>query len=224
MSTKHPERADKSDVNPFIDKLPTVINSIKTELDEKEGVYKQIYNVVRDALADIKRGIQHVHRRELGQAEEKLKKAAELVKDLWVYKDRFPDLFYKHVEPVYQELAEALILLNLFKKGELPDPDEYGIPRYQYLLGLCDFVGELRRSILLCIKDEKYKEAEELLNVMDFVYEAVSTLIYPNAVAPGLRQKVDFVRRILEITRADVILILCKERMLRRVTQGVKGE
>ena len=215
MPAKHFKGADKGNLASFMDKLPSLVELVKKELDEKEKDYKEIYNAVRDALIEIKRGIQHIHRGELEEAEKRLEKAIKIARDLRAYREKHPDLFCKHIEPVYQELAEALILLSLFRGEGLPDPEEYGIPPYPYLLGLCDFVGELRRSTLLLIKDGRYGEAEKLVDVMDGVYEAVSTLMYPGAVAPGLRQKVDFVRRIVEITRADVTLTLCRERMLR---------
>ncbi len=106
-----------------------------------------------------------------------------------------------------------MILYHLIKFNRYPTPPEelggiYDIP--PYVLGLGDVVGELRRIVLDMLRLGRASDAEALFKRMEEIYESLSLLIIPNALAPGLRPKVDVARKLVESTRSDLFLYQVK--------------
>ena len=59
------------------------------------------------------------------------------------------------------------------KGKDLPDPDELQTTYSSYLLGLCDLVGELRRTDLDSIRSGDAEEADKCLNMMEEIYDVI---------------------------------------------------
>jgi translin len=73
-----------------------------------------------------------------------------------------------------------------------------------YLAGLGDTTGELRRHILDLIRRGKAAEGEYFLGVMEEIFHLLMLFDYPDAVTRGLRRKGDLARSMLERTRGDL--------------------
>jgi translin len=96
---------------------------------------------------------------------------------------------------------------------------EVGTNSTAYLLGMLDFVGELRRMTLDALRKGKADEAQKLLSAMENVYEDLMSLDR-TSILPNFRRKLDAARRILETTRGDVATDLRRvslEKALRSV-------
>ena len=77
-----------------------------------------------------------------------------------------------------------------------------GLPAW--LNGLAEAASELRRHLLDRLRTGDTSLAEQLLAVMEDVYEALVAVDYPDAVTGGLRRTADALRAVLERTRSDV--------------------
>jgi len=96
---------------------------------------------------------------------------------------------------------------------------EVGTGSTAYLLGMLDFVGEMRRMILDSLRRGEAEEAQKLLSTMEGLYENLMSLDR-TSILPNFRHKLDAARRILETTRGDVATDLRRvslERALRSV-------
>jgi len=117
-----------------------------------------------------------------------------------------PELYYTGgVLSALTEYVESVSLYCVVCEDRIPSPSELGVTAAPYLLGLADLVGELRRQVLERIKHEEYEEAERLFRVMESIYDALRPIAIPDALAPGLRRKVDIARGLVENTRRDLL-------------------
>jgi len=145
-----------------------------------------------------------IHRGNLNQAGKTLSEAKQAL-------DEIEKLLSAHVElpqfgqvlVAFQEYAEGRLLLQMKKNGKLASLHEIGTSSTAYLLGMLDFIGEMRRMILDCLRNGKTDEAQHLLSKMEKVYEDLFSLDR-TSILPNFRRKLDAARRILETTRGDV--------------------
>ena len=145
-----------------------------------------------------------IHRGNLSQADKTLSEAKQAL-------DEIEKLLSAHVQlpqfgqvlVAFQEYAEGKLLLQMKKNGKLASLHEIGTSSTAYLLGMLDFIGEMRRMILDCLRNGKTEEAKQLLSKMEKVYEDLFSLDR-TSILPNFRRKLDAARRILETTRGDV--------------------
>jgi len=73
-----------------------------------------------------------------------------------------------------------------------------------YLLGILDFLGELRRMTMDQLKGGKLKEAQATFESMEALFEDLLSLDR-TSIIPTFRRKMDVANKLVEATRADVI-------------------
>ena len=145
------------------------------------------------------------HRRRFPEAEKRLEEAKNLLKEIERLLSGWRELGGSGmVYAPYQEFAEAKILLEYVQSGQILDSKSIEVPAIPYVLGLADFVGELRRLSLDSMRGEDFEAAERALTTMEDIYALLMTLETAPAITPGLRPKGDNARRLIEITRGDV--------------------
>ena len=64
---------------------------------------------------------------------------------------------------VNQEFTEAVTFYSLIKNNELPHFSEIGVTPYEYLLGLSDLIGELKRMILNKIRNDDIDHCRKII-------------------------------------------------------------
>ena len=99
-----------------------------------------------------------------------------------------------------QEFTEAVTFYSLITNDTLPNFTEIGVNPYEYLLGLSDLIGELKRMILNKIRNDDIETAEKLYEHMETIHEHLFGLDYPSGLLPGFRKKVDKTRGLLNST------------------------
>jgi len=85
---------------------------------------------------------------------------------------------------------------------------ELNINPLNFLLGLADVIGELRRYALDNIRNSRVEDLNSILEKMDEIYTYLFTIDYPSGVTQDLRHKVDVARNIIEKTRGDISLAI----------------
>jgi len=78
------------------------------------------------------------------------------------------------------------------------------VPEAQYLLGLGDLIGELRRYFLEMLVKGDLKRTEEICKSIKELYDELSLFEYPKGLV-NVRHKQDNARYILERTLEDFI-------------------
>jgi len=184
----------------------------KTELSRLQQQITE-YDKTREKLLDLTRktirlagwAIIQIHRRQIAKAKATLKEAGGLIAEVsGLLKERFEFRQVGYVIVAFQELAEAKILLGFVTRKKLLSQREVGVDWVPYLLGLLDFLGELRRMTMDRLKVGDLKEAERAFESMETIYEDLLSLDR-TSIIPNFRRKMDTARKLVESTRADVV-------------------
>jgi len=198
--------------------LENIISKIREVLDEKDQVRENALKITRETVRLSAEAIRAIHRGELENAKNMIKDVKEKLEDLATELRGHPDIYFSgYVYSAYQEYVEAAVLLSILDGSKIPSPEDLNVPYVPYLLGLGDVVGELRRQILDAIRKDQLDQGEFFLGIIEEIYEALSTLGYPNAIVPGLRHKCDVARNILEKTRGDLTNAIHRNRLLKGI-------
>ncbi|NPB00440.1 MAG: haloacid dehalogenase [Crenarchaeota archaeon] len=188
--------------------LKKIVERIEKELKQIEDVRDSIIRESRDIIRLSREIVHLVHRGELEEARSRINKLTEIVREIVRKARQHPQLYYSGLicGPLI-EYVEAVTLYNIVTENKIPSPEELDVENVPYLLGLGDVVGELRRIIIEALRrGEDVKEVEKYFRYMEEIYEALSLIVVPDALVPGLRGKVDFIRKMVEVTRADLYL------------------
>jgi translin len=193
---------------------------IQNELISYDKAREKLQTLTRNATRLCSWAIIQVHRGKLDQASKTLSEAKQSLDELDGILSAHAELpQFGQVLVAFQEYAEAKLLFNMKRTRKLASLKDVGTSSTAYLLGMLDFIGELRRMILDALRKGNADEAQNLLATMERVYEDLMSLDR-TSILPNFRRKLDADRRILEATRGDVATDLRRvslERALRSV-------
>jgi len=194
--------------------LKKIVDNIRREAKEKDQVREKmlIDTKIITKLSD--QAILSIHRGDKVEAEERLKEAGKGLEELTAVLEKnpqFQDVGY--VVTAYQEYTEAKVFQCLREKDRFPSPEEIGVPPIMYALGLADLVGELRRGVLDNLRRGDMKTAEKSLALMEKIHMELVTVECADAIAPGMRRKLDVDRKLIEATRGDVTIELRRDQL-----------
>ncbi len=193
--------------------LGKIVDKIEKSIDDKDKIREKALRSSREIIINCRKAIQYIHQDLMKEAKSNIKKASVKLQELYRLTGDHPDLHHAgFVENAAQELVEAYCLYNIMSGKDLPDPDEIKTTYSSYLLGLCDLVGELRRTALNSIRAGKAKEADEYLNMMEDIYDVIIRFDYPSGLIP-IKKKQDMVRSLIERTRGELAVASCERRI-----------
>ena len=188
--------------------LKNIFSELTDALDKLDQDREEILKISRGIIRDCSIAIKHIHRREFNQYEERIKDVKKNHENLISLVNKNRGVFFKYLKTPEQEYAEAVSFYSLISKKELPIPKELNIDPLNYVLGLADVVGELRRFVLDNIRNSRIADLNEVLESMDEIYTHLFSLDYPSGVTQDLRHKTDQARNIIEKTRGDISISL----------------
>ena len=191
------------------DNLDSIAEQIRQDFSAKDAAREKALPLCRDAIRCCSQAIRAVHRQEFDRAAESLKSARNFLTEAEQAVAAYSELSNTgFIRDAQKEFAEGSIVLALVTGKRLPDPIELGIDAAAYLNGLGEAVGELRRYLLDGMRQGDLSRSEELLLVMDDIYNVLVTIDFPDAITGGLRRTTDMVRGVLEKTRSDLTLVM----------------
>ncbi|MUM64179.1 haloacid dehalogenase [Acidianus infernus] len=190
----------------MIEEIQSYLVRIEKKLTERFDNREKLLLLSRELIRVCGETISLSHRQKKEEALKKYEEAVQKAKEIEQIVNQYPELLYGDVGTSFQELAEASVVINMYFGGKLYLADELGIPDMYYVLGIADAVGEMRRAILEFLRKGDYENADKFFNYMETIYEELWKFEYPKSLIPGLRQKIDALRRILEETRHDLFL------------------
>ena len=199
--------------------LDKIVDKIEKNIDGKDKICEQALRSSREIIVGCRKAIQNIHQNLMKDAWNNIRKASSHLEKLYDLTKEHPDLYHAgFVENAAQELVEARCFYNVMKGKDLPDPDEIKTTYSSYLLGLCDLVGELRRTTLDSIRGGKPKEADEYLSMMEDIYDMIIRFDYPSGLLP-IKKKQDMVRGMIEKTRGELAVASCERRIEYRTDE-----
>jgi len=200
--------------------LRETLEKIREELARKDKYRQEIQIATRRATRLAKQAIFQIHKANLEKAKETLRKNKKILEKIESITKDYPDLFYMgSIDSAFQEYAEANILLSLIEESRFLSFEELRVPMSSYVLGLADVIGELRRRALDSLRKDEMNKAEECLRLMEIIYEEIINLEEIQFLISGLRRKCDTGRRIIEVTRADIMIESGRISLERQITE-----
>jgi len=206
------------------------MHQIQAELLSYDKAREQLQTLTRSVTRLCSWAIIQVHRGNLAQASKTIAEAKDSLDELQTLLTSHSELpQFGQVLVAFQEYAEAKLLYQLKRNGKVASLKEVGTGSTAYLLGMLDFIGEMRRMTLDTLRRGEAEEAQRLMSAMESIYEDLMSLDR-TSILPNFRHKLDAARRILETTRGDVATDLRRvslERALRSVERklgsGARG-
>ncbi len=192
-----------------------IVDKIYVKFDARNKTRDTLLAEFRKVLKATREAIAASHRDELDVAVTKLDNAKSILAAAHAELAKVPGLPVRGlVNNAEGEVAEASLLLAFRKEEAFVGPEEIGVGGIGYLLGLGDFVGELRRVTIDALTKDNLALAKKAFSQMEEVYSILLTFDFPNALTPGLRAKTDVARRLVERTRADISSEIQRRRLL----------
>ena len=190
----------------LVDEIRDYINRVLPKLQDRFDKREKVLLVAREVIRYSGETISLSHRLKMEEAKEKFSLALQKLEELKKIINEYPELLYGDVGTAFQEVAEASIVLSMYFNDKPKTSEDLGIPETYYILGIADAIGEMRRRVLELLRKDQKDEAEKIFKMMEELYELLWALEYPKAVVPGLRQKIDALRKLIEETHHDLFL------------------
>ena len=172
-------------------KLPP-LKKIKENMDQFEADRDKLIRISRDIVRLSKQIIYSFHRDELKSAADLQKEADKHFATMAALIKKNPSLTTEGSARIaVQEYVEAKAFGEVLTKGQIPGYEEGFLDEENYLLGLCDLVGELnRRAVNAAIKGDTSTPLQ-IRDVVDQLYGFFIQLDLGNG---ELRKKVDGIK------------------------------
>jgi translin len=200
------------------DELAAIVAPMQSDLQAMHAAREQALPACRRAIRASGSSIRAVHRLEPDRAAALAQEAEDALREAQAVLVPFPSVknagFLHDAEKEYVEARTVAVLIG---GGSLPGPDELGVEHTAWMRGIAEAASELRRHLLDRLRDGDLARGEELLGVMDDVYDALVVIDYPDAITNGLRRTLDALRAVLERTRGDVTTTVLQTRLQRAI-------
>ena len=198
--------------------LQEIIKKVTEHLRALEEAKDEAYPKARKARTLSKQSILKLHNGEPEKAQRLISEAANLLTEVRGVGEAFPGIQSSEtVVAARQEYAEAAILHSLITLKKYPTPEELGVEETDYVLGLADVPGELRRQALDGLREGDLEAAESSLETMEEIYLYLVEAEEASMMLKGMRRKLDVARGVTERTRAEVTAEAGRRRLSREL-------
>lgn len=185
--------------------LNDLAGTMLASFESKDSAREEALSISREVVRFCSAAIRSVHRGDGPKAERLMDEAHESLEKIHnILRDHQDIRYAGFIDVAEQEYAEARSVYSITTRHEILTPEEIGVDLVNYLSGLGDTTGELRRHILDLIRQGRSEEGEYFLDVMEEIYHLLMLFDYPEAITRGLRRKSDLARSMLERTRGDL--------------------
>jgi translin len=200
-----------------LEEIERIAKRLMEVVDEKDDLRERALKETRDIIKASRETISALHNNRLDtKAIEGAKAKLKALKDS--LRDHGDILYSGYIEGAAQELTEAFIFYRYVSGEEPPQPEELGVEATEYLLGLCDFAGELRRHMLSALLKNDIDSAESDCKAIERIYESLAPADYPRGLL-NLKQKMDMCRAIMEKSLEDLARAKQTKELTRLLSQ-----
>ena len=213
-------KSGASDMSDNQVRLDEITNAALDRFRAKHAVRERAIQLSREVIRTSANAIRAIHRNELEQAKTQVDAAGALVAETRDILEGHADLYFTgYTQDAQKEYAEARCVYAFISAVEAPTPDDMGIETASYLNGLAEAASELRRYILDSLRRDDDSRSEELMQLMDDVYNVLVVMDFPDALTGGLRRTTDQLRAVLERTRGDLTMTTRQRRLERLLAE-----
>lgn len=182
-------------------KIDLALDDVEKTLIEKEKKLDSIVSEGRKTVRYCSLAIRSIHAGDLDQAKKHLAEAEKELSQLSPYRETFRS----HLDHIYQEYAEARIVLSAVESQKIPSFKDLDIPEEPYLTALFDAIGELKREMYESLRKGDKGQAEKYFAMMEGIYDALIPIRFSNAILHDFRRKQDAARHQIEQARGELL-------------------
>ncbi len=198
--------------------LAAHVAPIRASLDAAHAAREVALPACRRAIRAAGSSIRAVHRLDFAAAATLADESESAIREAQQALAGFPQVAYAgFLNDAEKEMVEARVCAALIRGEAIPGPAELAVEPTAWMKGLAEAASELRRHLLDRLRAGELERGEQLLAVMDDVYDALVVVDYPDALTAGLRRTLDALRAVLERTRGDVTTTVLQTRLQRSI-------
>lgn len=196
----------------------------RTRLEQTHRAREEALSCCRSTIRACGLAIRAVHRLDFAAATERRAEADTSLRRAQEVLAPFPALAAAgFLHDAEKEYAEACLTETMVTGADLHSAEAVGVGLAAWLNGMAEAASELRRHLLDRLRAGETARAEELLGVMEDVYDLLVTIEYPDAITGGLRRSADALRAVVERSRADVTTTVLQTRLQRSIEEATEG-
>ena len=177
------------------------LNKISKSLGDVQDSREFLLKNTREIIILCSKSIIAVHKGELEVGKNNLKQADILLKK---YKKKATGSLERYLITPEQEFVEAVCLIAIVEKKEIPSDKKLSVMPESYVLGLLDCVGELKRMVFDKIRIGQIDEATRIFDVMENLYLNLYTFSLYDKVIKEARRKIDVNRILVDDVRSAI--------------------
>ena len=184
------------------------LKNVKTSLDEISKSLSKIQDDrefllknTREIIILCSKSIISLHNGDLKTCKQNLKKADLLLQK---YKKKAKSDLQRYLVTSEQEFVEAVCLLSVVEKKEIPSHQKLRVSEEGYVLGLLDCLGEMKRLIFDKIRIGEIKDALEIFEIMENLFLQLYPFSMYDKVVKEARRKIDVGRILVDDTRGAI--------------------
>ncbi len=178
-----------------------VFEEISRELKEREKKHDEVLVVSREIVRDCANAIKDIHLGKLNS----VKIQVESIKSKLSKANKEYDYFENNLFTATQEYVEVALLYSILKDNKILTPKQLAVDSSEWLNGLADCTGELRRQFLINLINSDVKKAKQIFNVLEEIYEELSTIKFGQSLVGPLKHKQDVLRSVVESCRSELV-------------------
>lgn len=207
------------------EEIGNILNDVFSELDEYMLKRENVLRETRDILGLCREVINLTHLRRLEELVDVVNRLNNGVSALLSKIKNEPKLYYSgSLRDILKEYVEAILLYDFitkFHKGEnwkMIKPRELGVPPEAFLMGVMDFLGELKREVVYYIRERDFNSAWQIFEYMTFIFSQLDKKILLNAVIPGYKSRIDSLKRMIVSTEEFILKIENENRIIDKLS------
>ena len=181
--------------------VKTSLNKISKSLGVVQDSREFLLKNTREIIILCSKSIIAIHKGELARGKDNLKQADILLKK---YKKKATGSLERYLITPEQEFVEAVCLIAIVEKKEIPSDKKLSVMPESYVLGLLDCVGELKRMVFDKIRIGQIDEATRIFDVMENLYLNLYTFSLYDKVVKEARRKIDVNRILVDDVRSVI--------------------
>ena len=192
------------------------LQRIKSYLDRVEMAREQFIKQSRDVVS-LSRKVIHlcIRGRDPSKSVQELRNRFT---ELHNFVRDVPELFYSNLlQSIAAEYVEAIQFYSIIKESRFAALDELNVHPVAYILGLADVIGELKRYSLELLMQNRIEDSLSFLEKAEHLYNLLTTLNYADAIAPGLRRKLDVYRKVIDDWKELLIDLKSRKEFIDRI-------
>ena len=177
------------------------LNKIAKSLEGLQNDREFLLKNSREIIVLCSRSIIATHKGDLKIGKKNAKQAEVLLKK---YRKKLNVNLKRYLVTPEQEFVEAIALIAIAEKKEIPSSQKLAVMPESYVLGLLDCIGELKRMVFDKLRNNEIEESVRIFNIMENLYLQLYTFSMYDKVVKEARRKIDVNRILVEDVRSAI--------------------